>query len=391
MSYPPQSRGPPPVGNGRVSFVPGPGLATLLCGPPRRQCDRHRPGGRGSPISMDRERASHDTETPPATAAGSAALGELAWLFLRLGATAFGGPAAHIALMEHEVVRRRGWLTQAQFLDLLGATNLIPGPNSTEMAIHVGWHRAGWAGLLVAGACFIAPAALIVLAFAWAYVRFGHLPEAAGLLYGVKPVIIAVVVQALVEARAARPEVEAAGRRRRPVRGRSRPGRPRAGRPLRGRPPRRLPPVGLRRSGGEAVVRRRDGRRRPVRPRPGRHAGGGGGPVRPAAAVPVLPQGRLGPVRQRLRAAGLPAGRPRRALGLADRGRSCSTPSPSARSRRGRCSPPPPSSATCWAACRGRAWPRWGSSCRRSSSWRPAARWCPASAGRRRPGRSSTG
>jgi chromate transporter len=148
-------------------------------------------------MSMDQERASHDTETPPPTAAGSAALGELAWLFLRLGATSFGGPAAHIALMEHEVVRRRGWLSQAQFLDLLGATNLIPGPNSTEMAIHVGWHRARWAGLLVAGTCFIAPAALIVLAFAWAYVRFGHRPEAAGLLSGVKPVIIAVVVQAL--------------------------------------------------------------------------------------------------------------------------------------------------------------------------------------------------
>jgi chromate transporter len=148
-------------------------------------------------MSMDREPISHDRETPPATDAGSAALGELAWLFLRLGATSFGGPAAHIALMEHEVVRRRGWLTQAEFLDLLGATNLIPGPNSTEMAIHVGWHRARWAGLLTAGACFIAPAALIVLAFAWAYVRFGHRPEAAGLLYGVKPVIIAVVVQAL--------------------------------------------------------------------------------------------------------------------------------------------------------------------------------------------------
>src|SRR4051794_34875739 len=124
-------------------------------------------------------------------------LGELAWLFLKLGTTAFGGPAAHIALMEHEVVRSRGWLTHTQFLDLLGATNLIPGPNSTEMAIHVGWHRARWAGLLVAGACFIAPAALIVLAFAWAYVRLGHRPEAAGLLYGVKPVVIAVVVQAL--------------------------------------------------------------------------------------------------------------------------------------------------------------------------------------------------
>jgi chromate transporter len=129
---------------------------------------------------------------PPRTS-----LGELALLFLKLGATSFGGPAAHIALMEHEVVRRRGWLTHGQFLDLLGATNLIPGPNSTEMAIHIGWHRARWPGLIVAGACFILPAALITLALAWAYVRYGRRPEAAGLLYGVKPVIIAVVVQAL--------------------------------------------------------------------------------------------------------------------------------------------------------------------------------------------------
>src|SRR5918993_4229825 len=124
-------------------------------------------------------------------------LSEIARLFGKLGIIGFGGPAVHIAMMEEEVVRRRGWLTHEQFLDLLGATNLIPGPNSTEMAIHIGWRRARWAGLLVAGTCFIAPAALIVLAFAWAYVRFGHRPEAAGLLYGVKPVIIAVVVQAL--------------------------------------------------------------------------------------------------------------------------------------------------------------------------------------------------
>src|SRR5438094_9563390 len=120
-------------------------------------------------------------------------LTELAALFLRLGATSFGGPAAHIAMMEDEVVRRRGWLSRAEFLDLLGATNLIPGPNSTEMAIHVGWRRAGWAGLLVAGACFILPAAVIVTVLAWAYVRFGTLPAAEGLLYGAKPVIIAVV------------------------------------------------------------------------------------------------------------------------------------------------------------------------------------------------------
>src|SRR2546426_9305062 len=97
-------------------------------------------------------------------------LSELALLFLRLGATSFGGPAAHIAMMEDEVVRRRGWLTRAEFLDLLGATNLIPGPNSTELAIHIGHRRAGWPGLLVAGACFIVPAMLIVLALAWAYV-----------------------------------------------------------------------------------------------------------------------------------------------------------------------------------------------------------------------------
>jgi len=122
---------------------------------------------------------------------------ELAGLFLRLGTTAFGGPAAHIAMMEDEVVRRLQWLTREEFLDLLGATNLIPGPNSTELAIHIGHHRAGWAGLLVAGSCFILPATLIVGVIAWAYVRFGSLPQAEGLLYGVKPVIIAVVIQAL--------------------------------------------------------------------------------------------------------------------------------------------------------------------------------------------------
>ena len=124
-------------------------------------------------------------------------LRELARLFGRLGFTAFGGPAAHIAMMEDEVVRRRGWMTHEQFLDLLGATNLIPGPNSTEMAIHIGHARARWAGLVVAGVCFILPAVLIVMAIGWAYVRFGALPEVAGVLYGVKPVIIAVVVQAL--------------------------------------------------------------------------------------------------------------------------------------------------------------------------------------------------
>jgi chromate transporter len=124
-------------------------------------------------------------------------LGGLAALFLKLGFTAFGGPAAHIAMMEDEVVRRRGWLSREQFLDLVGATNLIPGPNSTELAILIGHRRAGWAGLVVAGTCFIVPAMLIVLGCAWAYVRFGELPEAEGVLYGIKPVIIAVVIQAL--------------------------------------------------------------------------------------------------------------------------------------------------------------------------------------------------
>jgi chromate transporter len=124
--------------------------------------------------------------------------GELARLFLKLGTIGFGGPAAHIALMEDEVVRRRRWLTRAQFLDYLSAANLIPGPNSTELAIHVGRETAGWRGFLVAGVCFILPAALIVTGIAWMYVRYGTLPVLDGVLYGVKPVVIAVVLQALV-------------------------------------------------------------------------------------------------------------------------------------------------------------------------------------------------
>jgi len=117
----------------------------------------------------------------------------LAALFLKLGAISFGGPAAAIALMEDEVVRKRQWITRQQFLDMLGLTNLIPGPNSTEMAINVGFARAGWAGLAVAGASFIVPAALITAAVAWAYVRFGTLPLAESLLAGVKPAVIAVI------------------------------------------------------------------------------------------------------------------------------------------------------------------------------------------------------
>lgn len=124
-------------------------------------------------------------------------LRELAGFFLRLGTTAFGGPAAHIAMMEDELVRRRGWLSREKFLDLLGASNLIPGPSSSELAIHIGYLRAGWRGLLVAGSCFILPAALMVAALAWAYVRFGRLPATAAILYGIKPAVIAIVLQAL--------------------------------------------------------------------------------------------------------------------------------------------------------------------------------------------------
>jgi chromate transporter len=124
-------------------------------------------------------------------------LQELGLLFLRLGATAFGGPAAHIAMMEDEVVRRRKWLSEEGFLDLVGATNLIPGPNSTELALHIGWVRRRWAGLAVAGTAFIVPAMLLTTGFGWAYVRFGSVPAAGWLLYGVKPVVLAVVVQAI--------------------------------------------------------------------------------------------------------------------------------------------------------------------------------------------------
>jgi chromate transporter len=127
----------------------------------------------------------------------SARLGELASLFLKLGTISFGGPAAHIALIEAEIVRKRQWVTKQQFLDMLGAANLIPGPTSTEMAINVGFVRAGWIGLCVAGASFIVPAALITGAFAWAYVRFGSLPQAASVLAGIKPAVVAVIAIAI--------------------------------------------------------------------------------------------------------------------------------------------------------------------------------------------------
>lgn len=124
-------------------------------------------------------------------------LSELAGVFLKLGCISFGGPAAHLALFEDEIVTRRRWLRHEEFLDLLGAVNLIPGPNSTEMAIHVGRKQAGFPGLVVAGTCFILPAMLIVLLLSYLYVNYGSLPNLAGLLSGIKPVIIAIIVQAL--------------------------------------------------------------------------------------------------------------------------------------------------------------------------------------------------
>lgn len=124
-------------------------------------------------------------------------LNELAWVFLRLGTIAFGGPAAHIALMDDEVVKRRQWMDREKLLDLLGVTNLIPGPNSTELAIHIGYERAGWRGLFVAGACFILPAMTIVWLLAALYTRYQTIPQTGWLLYGVKPVMIAIVIQAV--------------------------------------------------------------------------------------------------------------------------------------------------------------------------------------------------
>lgn len=127
----------------------------------------------------------------------SSPIREVFAFFLRLGLTGFGGPAAHIALMEREAVERRAWLTREQFLDLVGACNLLPGPSSTQVAMALGFTRFGWLGLLVAGVCFILPASLFTLALAWAYVRYGHLPQVAGILYGAKPVMVAIVVQAI--------------------------------------------------------------------------------------------------------------------------------------------------------------------------------------------------
>jgi chromate transporter len=122
---------------------------------------------------------------------------EVARVFLRFGFTAFGGPTAHIAMYHDELVKRRGWLSEQHFLDLLAATNLIPGPNSTEMAIHIGWVRAGKVGMFLAGICFITPAMVMVIALAWAYSRYGNTPQFSWIMYGVQPIIIAIIIQAL--------------------------------------------------------------------------------------------------------------------------------------------------------------------------------------------------
>ena len=126
-----------------------------------------------------------------------AELKDIARLFLKLGIIGFGGPAAHIAMMEKEVVEKRKWLTEQHFLDLIGATNLIPGPNSTEMAIHIGHEKGGWRGLLIAGLCFILPAVFITGVFAWLYKEYGQLPEIAPFIYGIKPAIIAIILFAI--------------------------------------------------------------------------------------------------------------------------------------------------------------------------------------------------
>ncbi len=123
---------------------------------------------------------------------------ELIRVFLKLGIIGFGGPAVHIAMMEEEVVRKRKWLSQQHFLDLVGATNLIPGPNSTEMTMHCGYERAGWKGLIIAGCCFILPAVLITGVLAWAYQQYGQLPEVQPFLYGIKPAVLSIILMAMI-------------------------------------------------------------------------------------------------------------------------------------------------------------------------------------------------
>src|SRR5688572_9540858 len=125
-------------------------------------------------------------------------LTELAKLCLKLGVLGFGGPAVHIAMLEVEVVRKKEWMDHEHFLDLVGATNLIPGPNSTEMSMHIGNERAGWRGLVLAGCCFILPAVIITAIFAWAYKEYGQVPDVQPFIYGIKPAIIAVIAVTMI-------------------------------------------------------------------------------------------------------------------------------------------------------------------------------------------------
>lgn len=150
-------------------------------------------------MTSDRDRPSMSIEPSEENPAQtqSVTIAELATTFLRLGTVAFGGPAAHIAMMDDEVVTRRQWMSRETLIDLMGITNLLPGPNSTELAIHIGYEKGGWPGLLIAGSCFILPAMILVWILAALYVRFQSVPQLEWLLYGIKPVIIAVVLQAL--------------------------------------------------------------------------------------------------------------------------------------------------------------------------------------------------
>jgi chromate transporter len=142
------------------------------------------------------KKAAHD-QIPGHSKPGEGSAREVAKLFLKLGTIAFGGPAAHIAMMHDEMVVRQRWVSEERFLDLLGAANLIPGPSSTELAIYLGYERAGWMGLILSGVCFIFPAMVMVLVLAWAYVIYGATPHANWLLYGIKPVIVVIIIQAL--------------------------------------------------------------------------------------------------------------------------------------------------------------------------------------------------
>ncbi len=146
---------------------------------------------------MDAFHASETVSSDSRLPQRQVSLAELALVFLKLGTVAFGGPAAHIAMMEDEFVRKRHWISEAEFLDRLAAATLIPGPSSTEVAIFIGHKKRGWSGLIVAGCCFIIPAAVLVTLIAAVYARFGSLPQVAGILYGIKPAVIAIVLQAL--------------------------------------------------------------------------------------------------------------------------------------------------------------------------------------------------